>query len=118
MLLNKLKGFIFLFFVVFFLYIRAKPLPDIKILALSKLKGFAADKLIATQNIRFIFHLLENIVGKGENAGYQHFLLPPPPPAMFYSLPNTKLNFPIVFTISTEKSFNLDRSEILLYGRQ
>ena len=78
MLLNKLKGFIFLFF-----YIRRKPLPDIKISA--KLKGFAADKLIASQNIRFIFHLLENIVGKGENAGYQHFLYSPPPPNVFFS---------------------------------
>ena len=26
---------------------------------------------------RFVFHRVENIVGKGENAGYQHFLLFP-----------------------------------------
>ena len=28
-----------------------------------------------TQNIEFVFHTVENIVGKGENAGFQHFLL-------------------------------------------
>ena len=25
--------------------------------------------------VRFVFDRLENIVGKGENAGYQHFLI-------------------------------------------
>ena len=45
------------------------PLPDDKIVALSKLKAFTDDKLNVTQNIEFIFHKLENIVGKGENAG-------------------------------------------------
>ena len=53
------------------------PLPDDKILALSKLKAFVDDQLNVTQNIESIFHKLENIVGKGENAGNQHFLLFP-----------------------------------------
>ena len=29
------------------------------------------------QTMTFIFHMVENIVGKGENASYQHFLLFP-----------------------------------------
>ena len=53
------------------------PLPDNKILDWSKLKAFADDKLNVTQNIKVVFHRIENIVGKEENAGYQHFLLFP-----------------------------------------
>ena len=42
-----------------------------------KLKAFADDKLnIAKMTISF-FNRIENTVGKGENAGYQHFLLFP-----------------------------------------
>ena len=29
------------------------------------------------KNLKFVLGLVENIVGKGENAGYQHFLLFP-----------------------------------------
>ena len=50
-----------------------KPLPDDKILGLSKLKAFADDK----SNTEVVFHRIENIAGKEENAGYQHFLLFP-----------------------------------------
>ena len=53
------------------------PLPDDKILGLPKLKAFADNKLNITQNVKVIFHSIENIVGKEENAGYQHFLLFP-----------------------------------------
>ena len=53
------------------------PLPDDKVLGLSKLKAFADDKLNITQNIKVVFHRIKNIVGKEENAGYQHFLLFP-----------------------------------------
>ena len=52
------------------------PLPDDKILGLTKLKAFTDDKLNVTQNVKGVFHGIENIVGKGENAGNQHFLLP------------------------------------------
>ena len=48
-----------------------------KYLALSKLKAFADDKLNVTQNIKVVFHRIENIVGKEENAGYQHLLFFP-----------------------------------------
>ena len=41
-------------------------------LGLSKSKPFADDKLKLTQKIKVVFHRLENIVGKEENAGYQH----------------------------------------------
>ena len=51
------------------------PLPDDKILALSKMKAFADGTLNVTQNSMSVFHRVENIVGKEENAGYQHFLL-------------------------------------------
>ena len=45
---------------------------------LSKLKAFAEDKINVTEKIIFAFGWVENIVGKGENAGYQHFLVFPP----------------------------------------
>ena len=48
-----------------------------KILDLPKLKAFADDKINVTQNLKFALGRVENIVGKGENAGYQHFLLFP-----------------------------------------
>ena len=54
---------------------RINSLPNIKILALSKLK--AEDKINLTHKLEFDFERVENIVGKGENAGYQHFLLFP-----------------------------------------
>ena len=39
------------------------------------MKGFADDKINMTQKSDFVLGRVENIVGKGENAGYQHFLL-------------------------------------------
>ena len=46
-----------------------------KILDLTKLKAFADDKINVTQTLKFTLGRVENIVGIGENAGYQHFLL-------------------------------------------
>ena len=57
--------------------IHLNPLPDNKISGLPKLKAFADDKLNVTQNVKVVFHRIESIVGKEENAGYQHFLLFP-----------------------------------------
>ena len=51
------------------------PLPDDKILGLPKLKTFEDDKLNVTEDTEVVFHRIENIVGKEQNAGYQHFLL-------------------------------------------
>ena len=36
--------------------------------------AFADNKTNVTQKLRFALGRVENIVGKGENAGYQHFL--------------------------------------------
>ena len=51
------------------------PLPNDKILGLPKLNALADEKLNVTQKIKVVFHRIENIEGKEENAGYQHFLL-------------------------------------------
>ena len=45
-----------------------------KILALNL---FADNKIIVTQKMKFVLGRVENIVEKGENTGYQHFLLFP-----------------------------------------
>ena len=43
----------------------------------SKLKGFTDDKINEGEKFKFVLERLENSVEKGENAGYQHFLLFP-----------------------------------------
>ena len=52
-------------------------LPNEKFLDWSKLKAFPDDKISVNQKLKFDIGRVENIVGKGENAGYQHFLLFP-----------------------------------------
>ena len=52
-------------------------LPNDKFLYLSKLKAFADVKINVREKLEFVLGSMENIVGKGENAGYQHFLLFP-----------------------------------------
>ena len=39
----------------------------------SKLKAFADDKMKLAEKLKPVLGRVENIVGKGENAGYQHF---------------------------------------------
>ena len=53
--------------------INISPLPDDKILALSKLKAFADNNFSVVQMAQTFLHRIENGVGKGEKAGYQHF---------------------------------------------
>ena len=48
--------------------------PNENILDCLKLKAFADYKINVTEKLKFILGRVENIVGKGENAGYQHFL--------------------------------------------
>ena len=48
-----------------------------KILDWSKFKAFADDKIHVAEIMIYLFDREENIMGKGENAGYQHFLLFP-----------------------------------------
>ena len=42
---------------------------------MTKLKAFAEDKINVAQMMISVFDRVENIVGKGKNAGNQHFLL-------------------------------------------
>ena len=52
-------------------------LPNDKISDWFKVKAFAGSKINKTEKLKFVFGRKENIVGKGKNAGYQHFLLFP-----------------------------------------
>ena len=52
-------------------------IPNGKIFDGSKLKAFADDKINLNEKLKLVLGRVENIVGKGENAGYQHFLLFP-----------------------------------------
>ena len=47
------------------------------ILDMTKLKAFADDKMNVAKMMIYLFNWVENTVGKGENAGYQHFLFFP-----------------------------------------
>ena len=53
------------------------PLPNEKILDMTKLKAFADNKSKGAKMMISLFDRAENTVGKGENAGYQHVLLFP-----------------------------------------
>ena len=57
--------------------INVTPLPEDKILDWSRLKAFTDNKINVTPKQKFFLGWVENIVGKGENDGYQHFLLFP-----------------------------------------
>ena len=52
-------------------------LPNNKFLDCSKLKAFADEKINMAEKLHFVLGWVENIVGKEENDGYQHFLLFP-----------------------------------------
>ena len=52
-------------------------IPNDKILDWFKLKALADDKLKVAKMMIFLFDRVDNTVGNGENAGYQHFLLFP-----------------------------------------
>ena len=41
------------------------------------LKAFTDNKIDVTEKLKFVSGRTENIVGKGENTGYQHFLFLP-----------------------------------------
>ena len=52
-------------------------LPNDNISDVTKLKACAEDKFNIAKVMISLFDRIENIVGKRENAGYQHFLLFP-----------------------------------------
>ena len=43
-----------------------------RLLDLSKLKAFAEDKINMSEKLKFVLGRVENTMGKGEKAGYQH----------------------------------------------
>ena len=51
------------------------PLPNDKILKWPKFKAFRQKKINVTKQLEIVQGSVESTVGKGENAGYQHFLL-------------------------------------------
>ena len=59
------------------LFLSKHSLPNNKILVQSKLKGLADNKINVISKSKIVSGKVENIEGKGENAGYQHFLLFP-----------------------------------------
>ena len=59
------------------MHVLLKSSPNDKILDWTKLKVFADDKIIAIEKLKCVLGGVENIIGKGENAGYKHFLLFP-----------------------------------------
>ena len=61
--------------IFFIINVSYSALPNCKILDLPKLKEIADDKINVTGKMTFVLGKVENIVGKGEKAGYQHFLL-------------------------------------------
>ena len=70
-------GEIYPYFTSFPINLAFNSFPNDKIVDLSKLKAFADNKINGTQKLKFDVGGVENTVGKGENAGYQHFLLFP-----------------------------------------
>ena len=55
----------------------------------------------------------ENIVGKGENAGNQHFLFFP----QFSLRPKQVFSFIVIFILSSANAFNLDETENQSFGK-
>ena len=43
----------------------------------SKLRVLADNKINVTEKLKYVLGIVENTMGKGENAGYSHFLLFP-----------------------------------------
>ena len=71
-----------------------KSLPNDKILDWSKLKAFADDLINLNQKLKFDMGRVENIVGKGENASWQHFF---PFPTMFSIFSRQESTFELYF---------------------
>ena len=75
--------------------VKTKYKPKLKIIIFSeffkycyfnKYSRFQDNKIIVTQKLKFILGKVKNIVGKGENADYQHFLLFPQCRLQFLSI--------------------------------
>ena len=88
------------------------PLTDDKILDHTKLKAFANDKLNVTKMIISVFDRAENIVGKGEIARYEQFLLFPQcfQKASFPEASKGVIVWELVKYFVSHDSFNADSS--------
>ena len=62
-------------FVYYFMDILFHSLPNYNFLEWFKLKAFSDHKIKVAEKMKIVLEGVQNIVGKGENAGYQHFLL-------------------------------------------
>ena len=58
-----------------FEFCKTRSLPNDNFFKWTKLKALADDKLNVAKIMISVFSWVENIEGKGENAGYKHFLL-------------------------------------------
>ena len=67
--------FVFSFFQKHYPHVTLSTLPNNSFVDWTKFKAFADKILNAAKIMISVFDGVENIVGKGENAGYQHFLL-------------------------------------------
>ena len=56
---------------------RLNPLPNDNILRFPTLKAFADNNIDVPQPLKFVLRIVAHVLGKGENAGYQHYLLCP-----------------------------------------
>ena len=70
-LFTEYDSFVYLAFTIL------NSVPNGKILEWFRLKAFADYKIKVLEIMTFVFDRIENNVGKGENGGYQHFLLFP-----------------------------------------
>ena len=74
---------------------------------MTKLKAFADDKLNITEMTISLYDGVENTVVKGENAGYQHFLLFPqcfPKPS---SLRSFRHDMTLAVKVALKPQYNL-----------
>ena len=60
-----------------FVWERVNSLSNNKLLDWSKLKAFTDNKINVTKELKFVSGRVETLVGKGKNAGHQHFFLFP-----------------------------------------
>ena len=92
-------------------------LPNDKFQILSKFKAIADDKKNVNQKQKIFLGWVENIVGKEENAGYQHFLFFP----QYFQKASSSGSLKVRIVWKRVKMlsaicFNLDQSKILSSG--
>ena len=92
------------------------PLPDNKSLAMSEFKAFADENFNVAQMGPFYYDRVKNIMGKGENAGYQHFVSPFL--TMFSTLSETEMIIFATSNLSSANVFNFIKTKLLSFGKE